>query len=86
MTVTYFTARSNLVTYAYGKKVKQWTFSETIVVYDINVGRYNQLNKYMKIYEYQRSRSFIDLDPNHWDSISIFLNCFSSITTWAIEV
>ena len=65
MTVTYFTARSNLVTYAYGKTVKQWTFSETIVVYDINVGRYNQLNKYMQIYEYQRSRSFIDLCPNH---------------------
>ena len=32
-------------------------FSETIVVYDIKVGRYNQLNEYMKLYEYQRSRS-----------------------------
>ena len=32
----------------------------------------------MKLYEYQRSRSFIDLGPNHSDSI--FLNFFSSIT------
>ena len=32
----------------------------------------------MKLYEYQRSRSFIDFDPNHSDSI--FLNFFSSIT------
>ena len=46
----------------------------------------------MKLYEYQRSRSFIDLDPNHSDSI--FLNIFSSITAdfnisaalrWAIQ-
>ena len=35
----------------------------------------------MKLYEYQRSRSFIDL--GHSDSI--FLNFFSSITTWPIE-
>ena len=32
----------------------------------------------MKLYEYQRSRSFIDLDPNHSDSI--FVNFFSSLT------
>ena len=36
-------------------------FSETIVVYDIKVGRCSQLNDYMKHYEYRRSRSFIDL-------------------------
>ena len=58
-------------------------FSETIVVYDIKVGRCSQLNEYMKLYKYQRSRSFIDLSPNHSDSI--FLNSFSSITTWPIE-
>ena len=63
----------------YGKKVKQWIFfSETVVVYYIKVGRCSQLNEYMKLYEYQRSRSFIDLDPNHSDPI--FLNFFSSIT------
>ena len=37
----------------------------------------------MKLYEYQRTRSFIDLDPNHSDSI--FLNFFSSVTTSQIE-
>ena len=57
--------------------------SETIVVYNIKVGRCSQLNKYMKLYEYQRSKSFTDLGPNHSDSI--FLNFFSSITTWSIE-
>ena len=34
-------------------------------------------------YEYQRSKSFIDLGPNLSDSV--FLNFFSSITTWPIE-
>ena len=52
-------------------------FSETVVVCYIKVGRCSQLNEYMKLYEFQRSRSFIDLDPNHSDSI--FLNFFSSI-------
>ena len=33
----------------YGKRVKQWDFSETVVVYDIKVGRCNQLNEYMKL-------------------------------------
>ena len=42
----------------YRKNVKQWIFSVTIVVYDIKVGRCSQLNEYMKLYEYQRSRSF----------------------------
>ena len=38
-------------------------FSETIVVYDIKVGRCSEQNEYTKLYEYQRSRSFIDLLP-----------------------
>ena len=39
-------ARSNLVAYAnfVGEKVKTMDFSETIVVYDIKVGRCSQLN------------------------------------------
>ena len=53
-------------------------FSETIVVYYIKVVKWSQLNEYMKLYEDQRSRSFIDLVPNHLGSI--FLNFFSSIT------
>ena len=58
-------------------------FSETIVVFDHKVNRCSQLNEYMKLYEYQRSRSFIDLGPDLSDSI--FLNLFFSITTWPIE-
>ena len=41
-------------------------FSETVVFYDIKVGRCSQLNKYMKLYEYQRSRSFIDLEAKFY--------------------
>ena len=45
LTLTYFTARSNLVHYAFvWEKVKTMDFSETIVVYDVKVGRCSQLN------------------------------------------
>ena len=67
----------------YGEKLKQWIFQKTIVVYDVKIGRCSQPNEYMKLYEYQRSRSLIDLGPNLSDSI--FLNFFSSITTWPLE-
>ena len=66
LTMTYFTARSNLVPYAFvWKKVKTMDFSEIIVVYDIKVGRCIQLNEYIKLYEYQMSRSFVDLYPTN---------------------
>ena len=85
MTLTCFMPRSNLVPYACvwekGKTMDFFFFfffSETVVVYYIKVGRCSQLSEYMKLYEYQRSRSFINLDPNYSDSI--FLNFFSSIT------
>ena len=45
----------------YGEKGKTMDFSETIVVYATKVGRRSQLNENMKLYEYQRSRSLIDL-------------------------
>ena len=62
LTLTYFTARSNLVPYAFvWEQVKTMDFSKTIVVYDIKVGRCSQLNEYMKLYEYQRSSSSTDL-------------------------
>ena len=47
-------------------------FSETIVVYDIKVGRISLLDEYMNRYEYQRSRSFTELRPR-----SLRLNIFS---------
>ena len=62
----------------YGKKFKQWNSLETIVVCDIKVGRWSQLSEYMKLYEYQRSRSFIDLGPSLSDLL--FSNFISSIT------
>ena len=64
LTLTYFTARSNLIPYAFvWEKGKIMDFSETIVVYDIKVDRFSLLNEYMNHYEYQRSRSFIELRP-----------------------
>ena len=84
LTLTYFTARSTLVPYAFvWEKVKTIDFAETIVVHDVKVVRCSHLNEYLKLYEYQRSRSLIDLGPNLSDSI--FLNFFSSITTRPIE-
>ena len=65
LTWTYFTARSNLVPYAFvWEKGKTMDFSETIVVYDVKVGKCSKLNEYMNVYEYQTSRSFIGLRPS----------------------
>ena len=73
-----------MVPYAFvWEKVKVMDFSETHIVYNIKVGRCSQLNEYMKLYEYQRSRSLTDLGPSLSDSI--FLNCFSPITTKPIN-
>ena len=36
---------------------------ETIAAFDLSIGRYKQLDKYMKLYEYSRSRSFHDFGP-----------------------
>ena len=38
-------------------------FSETIAARDLNVGRCSQLIKFMKVYKYLRSRSFLELRP-----------------------
>ena len=60
--LTYLTRRSNWVPCAFAwEKGKTMDFSETIVVYDIKVVRCNELNEFMNLYKYQRSRSFIDL-------------------------
>ena len=64
LTLNYFTARSNLIPNAFvWEKDKIMDCSETIVVYDIKVGRFSLLNEYMNHYEYQRSRLFIELRP-----------------------
>ena len=38
-------------------------FSETVAVFDLKVGRCRQLIEFMKVYEYSRSRSSLDLGP-----------------------
>ena len=44
LTLTYFTARSNLVTWVFlWEKVKTVNFPETIEACDLKVGRYRQL-------------------------------------------
>ena len=64
LTLTYFTARSNLIPYAFvWEKGKIMDISETIVVYDIKVGRFSLVSEYMNHYEYQRLRSFIEFRP-----------------------
>ena len=75
---------SNLVPYAFVlEKGKRMDFSETIVVCDVKAGRCSELNDNMNLYEYQRSRSFIDLGPkSHRFNIFRFLflrNCLASM-------
>ena len=84
LTLTYFTATSNLVPYAFvWEKGKTMDFSEIIVVCDVKVGRCSLLNEYMNLYEYQRSRSFIDLHPRSLRFT--FSNFFSLETSRPIE-
>ena len=62
-------------------------YLETIVimeVYDIKVAIYSNLNEYMEIYMYQRSRSFFDLFPR--SQISLISNSFCSEATGQTEV
>ena len=43
--------------------MKTVDFSETIEACDLKVGRYRQLIDFIKVCEYWRSRSFLDLGP-----------------------
>ena len=53
LTLTYFMARSNLVTWAFlWEKVKMVDFSETIAASDLKFGGSRHLIEYMKICEY----------------------------------
>ena len=62
LTLTFFMARSNLVSYAFvWEKGKTMYFSDIITVYNIKVCICSALDENMKLYEYQRSRSFTEL-------------------------
>ena len=53
LTLTYFTARSNFVTWAFPlEKVKTVDFSETIAASDLKVDRNRQFIEFMKESEY----------------------------------
>ena len=53
VTLTYFTARSTLVTKAFlWEKVKTVDFSESTAPCDLKVGRCRQLIEFMKVCEY----------------------------------
>ena len=53
VTLTYFTARSNLVTLAFlWETVKTVDFSETIATCDVKVGKCRRLIEFMKVCEY----------------------------------
>ena len=43
--------------------MKTVDFSESIDACDLKVGRYRQLIDFMKVCEYRRSRSLLDLGP-----------------------
>ena len=43
--------------------MKTVDFSETFAASDLKVGRSSHLIEYMKVPEYERSRSFLDLGP-----------------------
>ena len=43
--------------------MKTVDFSETIAASDLKVGRYREQMELMKICDYSRSRSFLDLGP-----------------------
>ena len=91
LTITYFTARSNLVPYAFvWEKVKTVDFSETIKVHDIKVGRCSQLNEsFMSTKGQGHSLTLVQITQ-----IQYFKTFFSSITAdfnissalrWAIQ-
>ena len=85
MTLTYFTAKSNLAPYAFvWWKGKTMDFFRNYCSLWNKSSQMQSTNEHMKLYEYQWSGSFTDFGPNHSDLI--FLNFFSSITTWPIEV
>ena len=44
-------------------KVKTLDFSETIAASNLKTSRSSHLIEFMKVCEYRRSRSFLDLDP-----------------------
>ena len=84
LTLTYFTARSNLIPYTFEwEKGKIMDFSETIVVFDIKVGRFSLLNEYMNIMNIKGQGHSLNFVQGH--SASTFSIFFCSETARPIE-
>ena len=67
--LTYFTARSNLVPYAFvWEEGKIMNFLETIVVCDIKVGRFSLLNEYMNFMNIKGQGHSLTFVQSHSDS------------------
>ena len=60
--------------------MKTVDFSETIAACDLKVGRRRQLIEFMKVCEYSRSMSFLDLGPRSFTYENE--NLLFSETTW----
>ena len=64
--------------------MKTVDISETIAAGDLKIGRSRHLSECMKVYEYKRSRSFLDLGPRSCkckNSNPIFLETKEPILT-----
>ena len=62
LTLAYFTARSNLITYTFQwEKVNTLDFSGTFVTSDMKVNRYRHIIELMKLCKYSRSSPIFDL-------------------------
>ena len=84
LTLTYFTAMSDLIHYGLvGENGKTMDFFRCFVVCDVKIGRCSQLNEYVNLYVYQWSRSFMIFIQGHSDST--FTNFFSLETAKPIE-
>ena len=85
LTLTYFTASSNFVPFAFVWEGKTMDFSETVVVYDIKVGRCSQLNEYMSTKGHGHLLTLCkSLRFNFFSSIIADFN-ISSALRWAIQ-
>ena len=85
LTLTYFMARSNLVPFAFvWEKVKTMDFSETIVVYDIKVGRCRQLKWVHEALWVPKVKVIHSIFLNFFSLITADFN-ISSALRWAIQ-
>ena len=73
MTMTHFNGKVKFGRLGFRiEKGNMLDLSETVVVYDMKVGRYIQPNEYMNLYLFQRSRPSTDLGLRALRFLQIF--------------